>query len=196
MHSLTAAHAALLPLYQPAALPPSDLPTVETRGVSLAALRWLKDEAVARFGDDVNTMDTSTVCDRLIKPLLSSTPDWTLVDIFDQQPNEELRCKPANRFVSHAWRYMFMDVMTALIELAEQPSLEGEDVYFWFDLCCNNQHRASSLPYEWWTTTFASSVGAIGHTVLLYGPWSDPVPLKRSWCLYELWSKTAGWMCS
>jgi hypothetical protein len=130
-------------------------------------------------------MDTSAVCSQLIKPLLKPTPDWTLADVFDQQAaiSAKLRCKLANRFVSHAWLYKFMDVMRSLLELAEQSD---EDIYFWFDLCCNNQHRASSLPHEWWTTTFASSVGAIGHTVLLYGPWDDPVPLKRSWCLYEL----------
>jgi tetratricopeptide (TPR) repeat protein len=130
-------------------------------------------------------MDTSAVCSQLVKPLLEPTPDWTLADLFDEQAaiSAKLRCKLANCFVCHAWRYKFMDVIRSLLELAEQSD---EDIYFWFDLCCNNQHRASSLPHEWWTTTFASSVGAIGHTVLLYGPWDDPVPLKRSWCLYEL----------
>jgi hypothetical protein len=40
-------------------------------------------------------MDTSAVCNQLVKPLLELTPDWTFVDIFDQQTSSR---PPANRY--------------------------------------------------------------------------------------------------
>jgi len=43
-------------------------------------------------------------------------------------------------------------------------------------------------PEGWWATTFARAVAEFGHTVLVLTPWDDPVPLKRSWCLWEILS--------
>jgi hypothetical protein len=62
MASLSAAHAALIPLYKPNAISSGELPAVETRGVSVEALRWLRDEAVARFGEAVHTAWTLAQC--------------------------------------------------------------------------------------------------------------------------------------
>jgi hypothetical protein len=50
----------------------------------------------------------------------------------------------------------------------------------------NNQHVASSNPYEWWATTFKSNVERIGRTLLILAPVFDPVPLTRAWCLFEI----------
>ena len=49
-----------------------------------------------------------------------------------------------------------------------------------------NQHR--QLPPTWWTGAFSSAIKAIGHTLLVLQPWSAPVPLTRSWCLWEIYS--------
>ena len=92
---------------------------------------------------------------------------------------------PATVFVSHAWRYHFVDVYNTLEEHAKQ-SEAPEDVYFWFDLVCNNQHKAPNLPQLWWKTTFTSAIKMIGRTCLLLAPWSDPIPLTRAWCLFEI----------
>jgi hypothetical protein len=49
-----------------------------------------------------------------------------------------------------------------------------------------NQHR--QLPSEWWSGAFSAAITAIGHMLLVLQPWSEPVPLTRSWCLWEIFS--------
>jgi hypothetical protein len=46
-----------------------------------------------------------------------------------------------------------------------------------------NQHKAGTLPQEWWSGAFRAAVAELGHTVLVLQPWSAPLPLTRSWCL-------------
>ena len=55
-----------------------------------------------------------------------------------------------------------------------------------------NQHRAAELPQAWWTQAFRQSVIDIGRTVLVLQPWHAPVPLTRSWCLWEIFSTLDG----
>ena len=57
-----------------------------------------------------------------------------------------------------------------------------------FDLVCNAQHGTVDRPFEWWQTTFRDSIAAIGRVVLVLAPWSDPIPLTRVWCLFEIFS--------
>ena len=60
------------------------------------------------------------------------------------------------------------------------------------DVFVANQHRAAALPQEWWSGAFRQSVVDIGRTVLVLQPWHAPVPLTRSWCLWEIFSTLDG----
>lgn len=91
---------------------------------------------------------------------------------------------PASCFVSHAWKCKFADVVDCL----RQHNEKHPDTYFWFDLVSNNQHKATSYPFEWWCTTFKESIRNIGNVLLIMAPWNDPIPLKRAWCLFEIFS--------
>ena len=55
-----------------------------------------------------------------------------------------------------------------------------------------SQHRAAQLPQTWWSGAFRQSVVDIGRTVLVLQPWDAPVPLTRSWCLWEIFSTLDG----
>ena len=55
-----------------------------------------------------------------------------------------------------------------------------------------NQHRVATLPQEWLSGAFRQSVVDIGRTVLVLQPWHAPVPLTRSWCLWEIFSALDG----
>ena len=60
-----------------------------------------------------------------------------------------------------------------------------------------DQHAQSAQGSEWWRGTFLRAIGSIGHTVMVLQPWDSPLPLKRAWCLYELYcSYKAGVPCS
>ena len=60
------------------------------------------------------------------------------------------------------------------------------------DIFVGDQHRAATLPQAWWTQAFRQSVLDIGRTVLVLQPWHAPVPLTRSWCLWEIFSSLDG----
>ena len=50
-----------------------------------------------------------------------------------------------------------------------------------------DQHAQSAQGSEWWRGTFLRAIGSIGHTVMVLQPWDSPLPLKRAWCLWELY---------
>lgn len=86
-------------------------------------------------------------------------------------------------FISHAWKYKFLDVLDAV-----RNHYRDQDPVIWFDLFTNNQHDAPDLDFGWWSTTFKEAIRDIGTTVMVLSPWIDPIPLTRAWCLYEIYS--------
>ncbi len=126
-------------------------------------------------------LTTTDVCEKFVKPATA-----------------ELRCSycdmmrltnspavgMATVFISHAWAYRFLDVCEALMFHFK----DNLDTIVWFDLFAVNQHTTTLKPFEWWTTTFQSAIKDFGETVMVFAPWQDPVPLRRAWCLWELYS--------
>ena len=92
---------------------------------------------------------------------------------------------PATVFVSHAWRYNFYSVV---VDVMEQFAAEHPDAYFWFDLFTNDQNDVSEKDFEWFCKKFRGSIKKIGHLLLVLSPWDKPIPIGRSWCLYEIHS--------
>ena len=84
----------------------------------------------------------------------------------------------ATRFISHAWKYKFEDIVQSLSE-----RVDPQNDYIWFDICTVNQHVWKNVDFQ---TTFKDAVGDIGHTMLILAPWKNPIPLRRSWCLWEI----------
>eukprot|EP00808_Paulinella_micropora_P002594 g73683.t1 len=55
-----------------------------------------------------------------------------------------------------------------------------------FDLFTINQHGTDNVAGAFWFVAFEANVARIGHTVLVQSPWTNPVPLTRAWCLWEI----------
>eukprot|EP00808_Paulinella_micropora_P025253 g3278.t1 len=55
-----------------------------------------------------------------------------------------------------------------------------------FDLFTINQHGTDNVPGAFWFVAFEANVARIGHTVLVQSQWTNPVPLTRAWCLWEI----------
>ena len=105
-----------------------------------------------------------------------------------------------------------MDLLEALFShAAEAPN--AEDEYFWVGECVVrklptleahatprspsdvfvvNQHKTATRGTDWFKTAFAEAVAKIGHTLLVLQPWHAPLPLTRSWCLWEIHSTLGG----
>ena len=77
---------------------------------------------------------------------------------------------------------MFEDIVAAL----ETSNQDGD--ILWFDICTVNQHKSETRDFDWWQTTFQDAVREIGCTVLVLSPWEKPIPLTRSWCIWEVYS--------
>ena len=90
-------------------------------------------------------------------------------------------------FVSHAWQYPFGDMVAALVAFAASLRGQGEgDPFFWFDTFSIDEHATQTLGPDWWDETFKEAIRMIGGTVMVLSPWDDPIPLTRSWCLWDI----------
>lgn len=92
---------------------------------------------------------------------------------------------PANVFVSHAWANSFLALLAAIFFWSTTTTKPGPH-FFWFDLFSNSQHGTAEKKFEWWEGVFKHNVRDIGHTILAL-PWSKPLPLSRSWCIWEIY---------
>lgn len=99
----------------------------------------------------------------------------------------------ASVFVSHAWSFLFSDLVGALESASDElvADLSDGKLFFWLDLCVNSQHRTFERAFEWWSSTFLNAVRRIGRTVIVLSPWRSPTPLTRAWCLWELHATAA-----
>ena len=91
----------------------------------------------------------------------------------------------ATVFVSQAWRYSFYEVM---VDVMEQYTGGFADTDFWFNLYTNDQNYMSTRDFEWFGSTFRNSLRDIGQVLLVLSPWDDPTPLRRAWCLFEIFN--------
>jgi hypothetical protein len=62
------------------------------------------------------------------------------------------------------------------------------DAVVWYDVFSVNQHSTGEKDFTWRSGTFQEAISQFGHTVMVLSPWYDSIPLKRAWCLWELYS--------
>jgi len=124
--------------------------------------------------DKLNGLTTTQVNDQYQKPI-TETSQLSYCEHLKQRESPSVGI--ATVFISHAWLYKFLDVIDAL----EWHFRDTPDVIIWFDLFSNNQHKAVDLDFNWWCSTFKSATEDIGHTVVVFAPWKDPIPLTRGW---------------
>ena len=163
----------------PALLPaPSDFPAF---GITLRGIQRF----LAAHGDRVSLLarTTESVCrDPIIG--LTAAPPSSYCDMLLAQGSPDAGA--ATVFVSHAWRYRLGTVVQALEAWEGARLARGEPPsFFWLDLFTNSQHKTEARAFSWWQSVFAQAVARIGHTLLVL-QWSDPIPLRRAWCIFEI----------
>ena len=96
---------------------------------------------------------------------------------------------PATVFACFAETTRFIDVLEGLEAFAAERVGRGEpEPYFWVrPFCADPTHeRPEDMPPLWIEKVFPDALAAIGHTCIILTPWTDPLPLRSSWCLYEM----------
>ncbi|KAF0735477.1 hypothetical protein Ae201684_008044 [Aphanomyces euteiches] len=124
----------------------------------------------------IKGLTTGDVCMRFLLPYTAATK-LSLVEHVSQQPDGHLYAKPATWFVSHAWSYLYLDVVDALDDFFQENGLD-DSVAMWFCTFCNNQHEIQTK----------SSLRSIGNVVMVMSPWNCPITLKRTWCVFEVYA--------
>ena len=130
----------------------------------------------------LSKLTTTEVCENFLKPRTADMKCSYCQLLLDQSasggPSHSVGS--ATVFISHAWKYVFLDVVDCVRNhLRGHTSGRESAEYIWFDLFSNNQHDTSSVPFEWWCTTFQKAISSIGRTLLVLSPWQDPVVLTR-----------------
>jgi hypothetical protein len=99
-----------------------------------------------RFPDSAHSMTTEDVCNTLIKPATLDRRCSYAELLLRDEANPQRYLGPATVFVSHAWKYKFLDLVATMedYEMDEDPG-----AMFWIDFIPNNQHTATSQAYEW-----------------------------------------------
>jgi hypothetical protein len=70
--------------------------------------------------------------------------------------------KKAKCFVSHAWKYNFLEVFDTLCDHFNHDL----DTVVWFDLFTNSQHDTDQKDFDWWQNVFKEAIGEFGKTIL------------------------------
>ena len=88
----------------------------------------------------------------------------------------------ATVFVSWYLNTPITTLLDALANFLEQQGLREEDTYFWV---CDYVIRQTDVKTD--LARLGECVSAVGHTVLLVEPWHAPDPLKRAYCIKEVY---------
>jgi len=151
-------------------LPSSTLPFPKD-GIMLSTMDVFYNECGGK--DKLEGLTTTEVNDKFLKPItLSSRLSYCE---YLKQSSYSSIVGVAEVFISHAWKYKFLDVMNAI----EYHFRDTPEIIIWFDLFSNNQHQAVDLDFNWWCNTFKSAIRDFGYTVMILAPWKDPIPLTR-----------------
>jgi tetratricopeptide (TPR) repeat protein len=163
-------------------------------GISMVGI----DEFIGRCGGEacLEGLETAQVCEKFIVPMTIETKSSYVEYIDGCAARRRVPClqlvSRANLFISHAWRYKFLAVVSALRQfLASNKNKQGtpETVYVWFDLFTNSQHESTCVirPFSWWSGTFLNAIKSIGWLLLVLEPSDNPVIFTRVWCIWELY---------
>lgn len=175
---------------------------IDIRGVSVSFLKELKIKVEAKkeflhaeaAKNGFTTVSTAQVC-QSICALETESDQCAYIDLFVNTKDEQgiPYIAQSNVFCSHAWRYDAKDVLECMIEAADaiQDDKDSNDpLYFWFDIAtvCQHEEQDESRDQAWWADTFKEAIRQIGYTLLILMPWSNPIPMTRAWCLWEILS--------
>ena len=114
----------------------------------------------------------------------------------------------ATHFVSHAWKYDARRVAATLREWSDRDLAVGgvasgaavgesgadcgvdgvQSHRFWFDSFVLDQHAAAAGKFTstFWFHGFSSAIETMGHSLPIFMPWRNAIPLTRAWCVYEI----------
>ncbi|KAJ3045190.1 Kinesin light chain 3 [Rhizophlyctis rosea] len=133
-------------------------------------------------------LTTAQVCKKFVVP--RTEPSKSLCDnILGSTPESFPKpVGPATHFISHCWKYLFLDLVDAIKNFFGDTEADSTDVIVWIDLFSLPQHGRSKLAVDWLQNVFVNTISEIGNVVMVLTPWDTPTTLTRAWCVFELYA--------
>ncbi|KAF0693331.1 hypothetical protein As57867_015638, partial [Aphanomyces stellatus] len=162
--------------------------TPNPRGLTLSFFKHFVNLHGGR--DAFQGITTKQVCHLFVIPYTEATK-LSLVDHIERNDTDgRVYVRRATWFVSHAWNYLFLDVIDALDYYMDENDMtnEKDSAGLWMCLFNNNQHdiKDKVLPFQHWFMTFKTALTSIGNVVMVFSPWNNPTTLTRTWCVFEV----------
>eukprot|EP01035_Chromulina_nebulosa_P069341 gene69341-biopygen24207 len=143
--------------------PPVLLPATKASAVPFPKLglklSYLLNEFIFLCGGRVALEGkTTTEVNFLFQKKITESAKLSFCDYLNQQQSNHPAVGVATVFISHAWKYVFLDVLDAL----QKHFLSDPDILIWFDIWSVNQHVEVDLDFEWWSNSFKSAIRDFG----------------------------------
>jgi len=150
-------------------------------GISLSYIvdEFLDIECTGIPGVDLKTATTGLIYEKIIQPKslnLSLCETW-------KHSNAD-RIGPATVFISHCWNRKFTDTVNALkLHFRETP-----DIFIWMDIFSYNCDSDETMEeFDSWCGGLRNLISGMSRLVLIMPSFTDMVPLRRLWCIFELY---------
>ena len=147
-------------------------------------MSWLKSFYKKLDKKYLESTTTKDIVEKILSPPTTKGKD-SLAD-YVRKLNPAVVGK-ASVYICYSSSMLFKEFMESLIHYFEKSG-EGDDVIVWIDFVSWNKHLQPSaeLSEEWFTNTLKSMISSVDKIVLIQSPWNSFLPLKRTWCLWEL----------
>ena len=152
----------------------------------------------------ITLLSTAAVIDTLIKPeTVADGSSFVELHRQGKDASGQRLIGLASIFVAHAGSYRFTTLCEAILahldklqpppdpdapapaEGEEEEAAPEEPLYVFIDAFSMNQH-SKGLDDMNAAMVYANAIGSMKEMVLYLGDWTDPQPLTRAWCLWEL----------
>ncbi|KAI8618223.1 hypothetical protein BC830DRAFT_1109847 [Chytriomyces sp. MP71] len=165
----------------------NDPNALSTKGLPFSHILDLVDSWGGRL--KLNGKTTTEVSVEFLQPM-TKDKGLSLCAQYITSADQKLQTIPKDAFwfVSHAWKFVFLDVIDALSTFLIDQKADFSTSVIWLDLFSNSQHNTGLKPFQWWETTFLNAVESIGNVVMVLQPWLNPIPLTRAWCIFEVYA--------
>ena len=137
------------------------------------------------------------VCEYVVKAQCMGIKSY-YTDLLAQENPALVRTEDFDRgtFISYARKMKFDELVNALDNYFEnEPSVDRDTVFIWMDIFCANQPKLAvplsqeelmKLRYDMLTRGLHLAISRFERKVIVFDDWKNPAPLKRAWCVWEV----------
>lgn len=125
--------------------------------------------------------------ERLVAIPMSRPESCAYVDtLLDKEDSKDI-VGQATALLVYSTENSFLEIVDTLQAWCDKTKRDPKATYVWISSLCQNLHKEHP-PFDTAQKDFRLRVEAIPYVLPVFEPWNDPKCLKRSWCLFELYT--------